>query len=132
MRPIQILITIMALAAAGFALVSCGSDDDAGTDVASAATTGPTSAPTVAKAQVLVLDNVYEPRLQNAKVGQVVEWKWDSSNQHSVTGTFNGQKIDSGTKSGNETFTFTFDQAGTFEYSCSVHGASMSGQVIIQ
>jgi len=69
-------------------------------------------------------------------VGTTVEWRWVSG-LHSVTSgtctvacTPDGQ-FDSGTGSG-MTFTHVFPQAGTFPYFCQVHGAMMTGTVIVQ
>lgn len=68
--------------------------------------------------------------------GTTVEWTWVSGS-HSVTSgactvvcTPDGQ-FDSGVGTG-MTFSRVFNQAGTFPYYCRVHGAMMSGTVVVQ
>ncbi len=67
------------------------------------------------------------------KAGQSVTWAW-ARGSHSVTSgvccTADGA-WDSGVMSPGS-FTRTFPSAGTFPYFCSVHGAMMTGTVIVQ
>ncbi len=68
--------------------------------------------------------------------GTTVEWRWVSGS-HSVTsgscvvGCSPDGQFDSGIGAG-MTFTHLFPSAGTFPYFCQVHGAMMSGTVIVQ
>lgn len=129
----SVLFGGVAVAALGLLFAACGGDDDAGSGASNAqAAMQPTATPTVSKARVQVLDNLFEPRLRSAKVGQTVEWVWDSNNEHSVVGEYDGESIDSGLQKGGGTFSFVFETAGTFEYTCGVHGDSMKGRVIIE
>jgi plastocyanin len=61
--------------------------------------------------------------------GDTVVWTWFGS-FHSVTET-NGL-FDSGIQNVPFTFQFTFDDPGTFDYFCTLHGAHMSGSIIVQ
>jgi plastocyanin len=61
-------------------------------------------------------------------VGDTVVWTW-IGNFHSVTET-NGL-FDSLVHNAPFTFQFTFTNAGTYNYMCTVHGPHMSGQIIV-
>ena len=83
----------------------------------------------------------FEPAQITVAVGDTVTWTVTQSigANHSVTsGTPDdpdkGSAFDSGANGladDGETFEWTFDTAGTFAYYCTVHGASMSGQVVV-
>jgi plastocyanin len=71
----------------------------------------------------------FSPDTVTIAIGTTVTWKNKDSVNHTVTsqtGVF-----DSGTLSNGGSFSFTFTQAGTFEYHCSIH-TSMHGTVIVQ
>ena len=61
--------------------------------------------------------------------GTEVTWTWaDGSVQHNVT--FADGPASTTKSSG--TYARTFDVAGSFPYLCTIHGASMSGTVVVQ
>jgi plastocyanin len=66
-------------------------------------------------------------------VGTKVQWEWEGSLPHTTTSgnccTPNGM-WNSGTKTSGS-FDFTFNTAGNFPYFCQVHGAMMTGTVIV-
>lgn len=89
-----------------------------------ATATGP--APT--QANVSVGDNFFDPTAATIAAGGQVTWTWNGAVTHNVT-------FPAGTNSSNQasgTFTRTFATAGTFDYLCTIHGAAMSGQVVVQ
>ena len=62
-------------------------------------------------------------------VGQTIQWNWAGGLVHNVTST-SGETLNSGDKStGN--FSHTFNQAGTTNYLCTIHGQIMSGTVVV-
>ena len=68
--------------------------------------------------------------------GTTVQWVWVSGAHSTTSGTCGTVCTqdgvwDSGIGSG-MTFSHTFNQAGTFPYFCEVHGAMMTGTVIVQ
>lgn len=77
---------------------------------------------------VSVQDNLFNPQQASVTVGTTVTWTWTGSNQHNVT--FNGGPASPTQTAGQYTRQFT--AAGTFPYLCTVHGASMSGTVVVQ
>jgi len=91
--------------------------------------------------EVDIVGLAFEPAEITVAVGDTVTWKVTESigANHSVTsGTPDdpdkGSAFDSGADGlvdVGDTFDWTFETAGTFAYYCTVHGASMSGHVIV-
>jgi plastocyanin len=72
---------------------------------------------------------VFSPNVAHAKVGDAVKWTWGSSG-HTTTDESGLALWDTGVKSVNSTFSFTFAHAGTYNYECTVHGfLGMTGKV---
>ncbi|HEY9246866.1 MAG TPA: cupredoxin family copper-binding protein [Candidatus Methanoperedens sp.] len=68
----------------------------------------------------------FPPEVTVAKGGTVI-WKQKDTEQHTVTGAdFSSEKLSQG-----QTYSHTFNEAGTFEYWCTIH-ASMRGKVIVR
>ena len=116
---------------AGAALASCGGDSSTSNNVsggdapAAAATATPTAAPS---ATVTIADNSFSPETLTIKAGTTVQWLWTGNNTHSVlVGGFESAK-----HAGSGTFEQTFRNSGaTVRYQCGVHGAAMSGTIIV-
>jgi len=77
----------------------------------------------------------FTPANVMVQVGDTVEWVWDALDHSSTSGTpgHPDGMWDSGIQNTGFTFSFTFTQAGTFNYYCTVHGAccSMIGSVTV-
>jgi plastocyanin len=81
-----------------------------------------------------VKNNSQNPAVDTAAVGQPVIWTW-SSGGHSVqsTGAAPFDFVSSDTYSiPGTTYTIVFNQAGTYQYDCAVHGQQMTGRVVVQ
>ena len=68
--------------------------------------------------------------------GTTVQWVWVSGFHSTTSGTCGTVCTadgiwDSGA-GGGMTFSHTFNQAGTFPYFCTVHGAMMTGTIVVQ
>ena len=103
---------------------SAGANGSPVTFTATATATGP--APT--QANVTVGDNFFDPTAATVAAGGQVTWTWNGAVNHNVT-------FQAGANSSNQasgTFSRTFPTAGTFDYLCTIHGAAMSGQVVVQ
>jgi len=82
---------------------------------------------------VSVEDDFYTPNNITVAKGTTVVWTWNGRSSHSVTSgtpsapttTFNSGIMGSGS------FSFTFNQVGTFPYFCMVHGTMMEGAVTV-
>lgn len=117
-------------------LVGCGGGGEANADNQdlsgiknsniSSAQTSPTPRP---EAKITISDNAFAPAQLTVKAGTKVVWEWGGSNPHSIM--LAGQ--DSGQKTGSGTYERTFDTPGSsFPYQCGVHGASMSGRIVVE
>ena len=82
---------------------------------------------------IVVKDSFYDITEKTVLVGSTVEWSWQGNIGHSVTsgtsanpnGSFDSGVISMGT------FSHKFDAEGTFSYYCRVHGAAMTGTIIV-
>jgi plastocyanin len=123
-------LAILYLALLLLPLSACGGGDDDNAGAASQPTSP--GGQTEAAAKIIdVMDNLFTPNQLIVAVGEEVHWDWRGSNPHSVVGTFAGEEIDSGQKSGENRFTLKFEEPGTFEYHCAVH-ASMVAKVTVR
>lgn len=97
-----LVVALLALAAA-----ACGGADPADQEqvVAEGATT------------ITVEDNDFGPANLSVPAGTAVTWEWVGQNDHNVVGEgFESDVQSSGT------FSHTFDEPGTYQYHCSLHG----------
>lgn len=73
----------------------------------------------------------YEPKKLEIQAGDSVEWKNIALTPHTATAN-DGKSFDTKTISPKQTSKpVKFDQAGTFEYHCTVHGKVMSGSIVV-
>lgn len=136
-------LALGALAVASMAFVACGDDDDdtatatkpAAASSAAATATKPAASGPSADVKAAIGDNTFPASVTVAKGGKVT-WDWaGSKNPHSVIGTSDNAKtlLSSPTnRDGKGAYTVTFAAAGTYDYECGVHGASMAGKVVVQ
>jgi plastocyanin len=86
---------------------------------------------------ITVQNNSYSPSAKTVAPGTTVEWAWNS-----CVGGYDGETciahsvtFDDGPSSSLQdkgSFSRTFAAAGTYDYHCSSHGASMSGRITVQ
>lgn len=123
---------LLAIAAILFSLiliVGCSSySSQPATSSAPAASTTPATAASSQPA-VTISNFAFSPQTLTVAKGTAVTWTNNDSTTHTVTS-------DSGVWDSNElapgkTFSFTFNQAGTFPYHCKIH-PSMTAKIIVQ
>jgi plastocyanin len=78
-------------------------------------------------ASVMITSFSFEPPSITVPKGTTVTW----TNQDPVAHTVTGADFDSGPIDPGKTFSHAFNQAGSYEYHCSIH-TSMKGTVIVQ
>jgi plastocyanin len=79
---------------------------------------------------VQVIDNEFNPSSITVPVGTTVTWTFNGAySAHNVT--FATGSVSSGDKTSG-TYTRTFNVAGSYPYNCTIHGAAMSGTVVVQ
>jgi amicyanin len=72
---------------------------------------------------------VFNPSELNIKTGDTVTWTNKDSAPHTVVSD-SGSELDSPSLSQGQTFSHTFNQAGTFNYHCGLH-LSMKAKVVV-
>lgn len=69
----------------------------------------------------------FSPVVLTVKKGTTVTWTNSDSTPHQIkSATFNSSQLSKG-----QSFSFTFDTAGSFNYICSIH-PSMTGKIIVE
>jgi plastocyanin len=125
------------------ALAACGDDGssaDSGVD-SSVDTTVDSGADTGAPEVVMELV-AFTPDQLEVEAGTTVTWQQRDPGFHTVTsGTVEqggagvlqmpDSKFDSGRVTTDDTFQHTFDEPGTYPYFCSLHPATMRGEVLV-
>jgi plastocyanin len=93
---------------------------------------------------VTVQNNSFAPSSLTVAVGTTVTWNWDTCSttsdpyagssqtcvNHSIVWDTPGGTASPTQSQGN--YQRTFATAGTYDYHCAVHGAAMSGKVVVQ
>lgn len=74
------------------------------------------------------------PAVDTIAAGDSVTWVWNAAGSHSIQSTgvpdiFRNSVVMSGA---NDTYTVTFRTPGTYSYQCAVHGAAMTGRIVVQ
>ena len=116
----RVLVLAMALM---LTVIGCDGGDDAG---------GGTTATTAAAAEqtVEIADLAFAPEELTIAAGSAVTWvSLDPDLPH--TATSDDDVFDSGNLTEGQDFSFTFDEAGTFAYFCSVH-PTMRGTIVVE
>jgi amicyanin len=89
-----------------------------------------TSRPSAADGKQVVVDNFsFTPATAAVPVGTTVTWTNHDDIPHNVVSP--EQKFKSPVLDTDETFSHTFDAAGTYKYYCSIH-PRMTGQVVVR
>jgi plastocyanin len=140
--PILVLL-LPALAACG-AATSPGGGTPYGGQPATA-TVPPTEQPTQmapteqpmqqgATVEIAMKDISFQPSTITIKVGTTVTWTNDDPVAHTVTSGTRGNPsglFDSGNVGPGQTFSFTFNEPGTYDYYCKIH-SGMDGVVVVE
>jgi plastocyanin len=112
--------TIVGMTVAATLLTGCGipfSDSGSGAE--------PSSQEPVSGDQVSVVDDDFTPANLEVEAGATVTWTWEGRAPHDVV----GDDFDSGVLR-DGTFTHTFDEPGTYDYTCTLH-PGMDGRITV-
>lgn len=96
------------------AVVACGGDDD--------------TAETAEPGTVFVTDNEFNPNDIEVSAGDTVTWRFEGAAVHNVTFDDDAYEASENTKEG--THEQTFEEAGSFSYTCTLH-PGMDGTVSV-
>jgi len=86
-------------------------------------------APTAAAANIEIQSFAFSPSTLTVKKGTTVTWTQKDSVPHTIVsdnGAFESPQLSNG-----QTWSFTFNDAGTFAYHCSVH-PSMTATIVVE
>ncbi len=90
-------------------------------------TSTPIAVPTQGSNMVNIQNFTFNPGTLTVKKGTTVTWTNNDPAQHQIkSATFNSGQLSKG-----QSFSFTFSDAGTFDYSCAIH-PSMLGKIIVE
>ena len=117
-------LRVLAALALTLSLAGCGGS---GEDSAASSEAGGSSAES---ASVTIADLAYSPTEISVAAGSEITWTNDDKAPHTVT--FDDEGVDSSEelKTG-DTFSTTFDEAGTYAYTCAIH-PDMKATVTVQ
>lgn len=80
---------------------------------------------------VSIKDMSFAPQTLTIPVGTTVTWTNQDSMPHTVTSPGKKKVLDSGELAQGGSYTYTFNEAGTYSYFCTVH-PGMKGKVIVK
>jgi len=93
----------------------------------SAPQTAGTATPQIVTTAVSIENFAFVPNVLNVKVGDTVTWTNNDSAAHTIL----VDSVTSNSFAQGGTYTYTFNKAGTFSYSCSIH-PSMTGTIVVK
>lgn len=96
-------------------LAACGAADGPAADVEP-----------VDGTEVAVRDNAFGPQAVRVEPGEQVTWTWEGDNPHDVVFDDARSEVQQ-----DGTWQLTFDEPGTYEFTCSVH-PNMQGKVVVE
>ena len=89
--------------------------------------TQPAAAPQDNTNAINIKNFSFNPGAITIKKGSTITWANNDSAPHTIkSATFNSEILDK-----KQSFSFTFNQTGTFSYLCSIH-PSMTGKIIVE
>ncbi len=124
----RLLLCLLLLAAAAPA---CGGDEDP--EGSAGATTTTSLEPVVLdgdQVELQALDNSFDPQAAQVAVGTEVTWTNGGRNEHNVIPSDDEEaewRIDTEEFQPGDSGSFTFTEAGTYRYYCSIHGTADTG-----
>ncbi len=137
------LLVVAFAAAAALLLVACGGGNGGGYGGGSSVTTPSSSAAgDGATTDRISIENFsFTPATATISAGTTVTWINNDSTAHDVTST-EGPGVDAATTSTfasgrlaqGDTFSFTFDEPGTYDYECTIHAsmATMHAVIVVE
>jgi len=127
-RTITAALATALIAGSGF-LIACGDDDDGSSG---GNPTSPAGGLPANLTKVTVSDDKFTPVSLQIPVGANVTWEWTGNNPHLIVANWDGEQVNSPKLTGTGVFLYAFQKAGTYQYMCGVHGAAMSGTIIVK
>jgi plastocyanin len=89
----------------------------------------PTAPPKTTTEEILMLNTVFSPAEKMITKGTTVKWTNQDPYAHTVTSDDN--VFNSGNLNQGQTFEYTFNTPGTYDYHCIYHAPGMKGRIIV-
>lgn len=122
-----VLMSVMILGGCGAAQTNQPGSANPASPAGSNATGTPSAATAIAPANIDIAGFAFSPKTLTVKKGTVVIWTNNDSVSHKIkSDTFNSDVLTPG-----QSFPFTFNNTGTFDYGCAIH-PSMTGKIIVE
>jgi len=122
----KIVITTLALLGVAI-LAGCNYGGSSTTSMPATPPAASTQSPAVSGNTVVIQNFSFIPGTLTVTKGTTVTWTNHDATAHQIkSATFNSSLLSTG-----QSFSFTFDTAGSFDYSCAIH-PSMLGKIIVQ
>ena len=86
---------------------------------------------TVVTSTVTIQNSAFNPATITIARGGVITWKNLDSTTHQIITDGNLPELESGQIDQNGTFSFTFNNTGTYDYHCNIHPI-MKGEIIVK
>lgn len=138
---IGIVVAVLVVAGVGSTVYFLNLDDEVATDSSqthsntstaetTSRSTSQESESTSSTSSVEIANFAFSPANITVKQGTTVTWTNNDSTVHTATSTDGPAGFDSGNLSRGESFSFTFEAAGTYNYICTPH-PSMTGTITV-
>lgn len=125
---ITVLFALLVLSGCGSTINNSNSTNTPTKTETNKISTSSDSTQTSASASTVNIQNfAFNPATLSIKKGSTVTWTNNDSVPHQIkSATFNSGQLSNG-----QSFSFTFNGVGTFDYSCAIH-PSMLGKIIVE
>lgn len=128
MKGFLIFLVILAVIVGGFFLLR---DNYQAPLPQGVSTSTPTEQPASAEINKITAQNfAFSPAVVTVKMGTTVTWTNEDSAPHTVADKPNGDMFKSNTLNQGQSYSFTFNKAGEYDYFCTIH-PNMTGKVIV-
>jgi len=132
LRRHRLLLSIAAFALVGaMAATGCSKSTKSAATTTTAKATTTTAASVNAGAVIHISEYMFSPMSVTIKAGQTIEWHNDGNVAHTVTETSSPRTFASADVNPGQSYTQTFDKAGTYNYVCSIHPDRMHGTIVV-
>lgn len=131
MKNLLIIVVLIIAVIGGYLLLKGRSNYSPPASTPTTQTTTPTKQSTSTETNKIVTkDFTFSPASITIKVGTTVTWTNEDSVPHQIADKPNGDMFKSGQLSQGQSYSFTFDKAGEYDYLCLIH-PNMTGKVIV-
>ncbi len=122
---------VAALTLLTFGVVACGgSDTSPGASTSSPIGIAGGNLGTAAVIISATDQDTFDPVMQKATLGEIIEWKDDGSVAHNIIFSDDASISDPVIEGGGGVWQVKFTTAGTYQYSCTIH-AGMVGTIVV-